>query len=56
MTKLTRVHFLAFAAEIRKLPTQAERTLVYTTMLPVLLATNPNFDAARFREAAGVEG
>jgi len=52
--KLTRQHFIAMADAIAKLSNADDRKMMLDALAPMLLASNPNFDMARFSKAAKV--
>ena len=50
---MSRKHFIAIAQAIREnIPDKAQRQAVATALLPALRASNTNFNAPRFLEAA----
>lgn len=51
---MTRKDFEAFAAAVRVLPTETERRQMAQFLLPILRASNPAFDSARFLQACGL--
>ena len=52
--KLTKQHFIAMAKAIAQLSNPADRKMMLDALSPMLIASNPNFDMARFSKAAKV--